>query len=94
MLSFVRLRSTRTPSISRSVRESSKSSISPAELTIELGMKQTEYELEQFPALMYCGSEYVILAFSSGKLLCTRLTDYETVSEAIENMASRVQAVM
>lgn len=70
------------------------SDISLEALTIELGMERTEYEPEQFPALMYRGSEYVILVFASGKILCTGLTDLQAVSEAIENMASRVRAVV
>jgi len=63
-------------------------------LTIELGMTQTEYEPEQFPALMYRGENHVILVFSSGKLLCTGLTDLENVTNALEDMVSRLQAVV
>lgn len=70
------------------------SNISLEALTIELGMERTEYEPEQFPALMYRDSESVMLVFSSGKLLCTGLTDFNAVSEAIKNMASRIQAVV
>jgi transcription initiation factor TFIID TATA-box-binding protein len=69
------------------------SPISLEALTLELGMEQTEYEPEQFPALMYRGSEYVILVFASGKLLCTGLTDLDAVSEAIDDLADRIQAV-
>lgn len=68
--------------------------ISLEALTIELGMERTEYEPEQFPALMYRDSESVMLIFSSGKFLCTGLTDLEAISEAIETMASRIQAVV
>lgn len=70
------------------------SNISLEALTIELGMERTEYEPEQFPALMYRDSDYVMLVFSSGKLLCTGLTDLQAVSEAIENMTSRVQVIV
>jgi transcription initiation factor TFIID TATA-box-binding protein len=63
-------------------------------LIIELGMAQTEYEPEQFPALMYRREDYVILVFSSGKLLCTGLTDLDDVTDAIEDMVSRIQAVV
>lgn len=42
-------------------------------LTLELRMEQTEYEPEQFSALMYRDLEYVVPVFSSGKLLCTGL---------------------
>lgn len=62
-------------------------------LTLELGMEQTEYEPEQFPALMYRDSECVILVFSSGKLLCTGLTDIDVVSKAIKDLTERIQAV-
>ena len=70
------------------------SPISLEALVLELGMEQTEYEPEQFPALMYRDSEYVVLVFSSGKLLCTGLTDMQSVSEAIETMSSRIQAIV
>lgn len=69
------------------------SPISLEALTIELGMERTEYEPEQFPALMYSDSDYVVLVFSNGKLLCTGLTDLDAVSEAIDNITERIQAV-
>lgn len=63
-------------------------------LTLELGMEHTEYEPEQFPALMYRKEDYVMLVFASGKLLCTGLTDVADVTDAIESMESRLQAVV
>lgn len=60
---------------------------------VKLGMERTEYEPEQFPALMYRASDYVILIFSSGKLLCTGLTDLDAVSEAFDDIAPRIQAL-
>ena len=63
-------------------------------LTLELGMEQTEYEPEQFPALMYREEDYVMLVFASGKLLCTGLTDVADVTDAIEQMESRLRAVV
>ena len=63
-------------------------------LTLELGMEQTEYEPEQFPALMYREEDYVMLVFASGKLLCTGLTDVADVADAIEQMESRLRAVV
>lgn len=69
------------------------SNISLEALAIELGMERTEYEPEQFPALMYRDSDSVLLVFSSGKLLCTGLTEPQAVSGAIEKMASRIETV-
>lgn len=63
-------------------------------LALELGMEQTEYEPEQFPALIYRNSDSVILVFSSGKILCTGLTDLQAVSEAVEDMADQIQAII
>lgn len=68
--------------------------ISLEALTLELGMEQTEYEPEQFPALMYRDSEYVVLVFASGKLLCTGLTNRDAVSDAIDSISSQIQAVV
>ena len=62
------------------------------QLAIKLGMESVEYEPEQFPALMHRGADHVMLVFSSGKLLCTGLTDLESVAEAIEEMVSQIQA--
>ncbi len=62
-------------------------------LMIGLGMERTEYEPEQFPALMYRDSTYVVLVCSSGRLLCTGLTDLDAISEAIDDIAERSQAV-
>ena len=70
------------------------SPISLEALMLELGMERTEYEPEQFPALMYRDSEYVVLVFSSGKLLCTGLTDLDEVSEAIQRVSSKIQPVV
>lgn len=63
-------------------------------LAIKLGMEQTEYEPEQFPALIYRGQDYVMLVFASGKLLCTGLTDADSVAEAVESFISRIHSVV
>ena len=62
-------------------------------LTLELGFDTVEYEPEQFPALLYRAEDHVILVFSSGKLLCTGLTDIDQISSAIDEVASRIRAV-
>lgn len=63
-------------------------------LALELGMDTVEYEPEQFPALMYRGSNHVMLVFASGKLLCTGLTDLDEVSVSIEKMKTRIDGIV
>lgn len=59
-------------------------------LVVDLGFEQTEYEPEQFPALIYRSDDFVMLIFASGKLLCTGLTDLTDVSNAFNNIADRI----
>lgn len=61
-------------------------------LALELGLERVEYEPEQFPALIYRDSESdaVILVFSSGKLLCTGLSDLDVISDRIEAFYNKV----
>ena len=61
---------------------------------IPLELLTVEYEPEQFPALMYRGADHVILVFASGKLLCTGLTNLKAVSEAVDDLRGRIQAVV
>lgn len=63
-------------------------------LAVELGLGSVEYEPEQFPALIYRGSDHVMLVFSSGKLLCTGLTSLDDISEAVEEMKERIEPVL
>lgn len=62
------------------------SSVQLEVLAMQLGLERVEYEPEQFPALIYRDSESdaVILVFSSGKLLCTGLTDLDAIADRIE----------
>ena len=62
-------------------------------LAVHLGMESVEYEPEQFPALLFRGSDYTILLFSSGKVVCTGLTTCEDVASAIDEFESQIQAV-
>jgi transcription initiation factor TFIID TATA-box-binding protein len=62
-------------------------------LAIHLGMESAEYEPEQFPALLFRGTDHTILLFSSGKAVCTGLTDLSDISGAIDKMASRINSV-
>ncbi|MDL0144531.1 TATA-box-binding protein [Halobacterium salinarum] len=61
-------------------------------IAIELGLEQTEYEPEQFPALIYRGGESVILVFASGKLVCTGLSDLDKISSAIDDIAEQIES--
>jgi len=60
-------------------------------IPIRLGFEQTEYEPEQFPALIYRKSEFVVLIFSSGKIVCTGITDSDTIPSAIEDVTAEVE---
>lgn len=62
-------------------------------LVVELGFEATEYEPEQFPAVIYRQLVYVVLIFSSGRLLCTGLTDVDEITEAIQDVKERIQSV-
>jgi len=63
-------------------------------LAIELGMDAVEYEPEQFPALLYRGPDYVILVFSSGKFLCTGLTDLDEINSIMDEMSNKIKSVV
>ena len=60
-------------------------------LAIGLGLEQTEYEPEQFPALIYRGKGSVILIFASGKLVCTGLTHLEQIASAIGDVTTEIE---
>jgi transcription initiation factor TFIID TATA-box-binding protein len=63
-------------------------------LALGLGMNRTEYEPEQFPALMYRGEGYVVLVFSNGKLLCTGPNSLENTDKALEQMIESVREII
>ena len=56
-------------------------------------MEQTEYEPEQFPALIYRREDAVLLIFSSGKIVCTGLTDLDQISLAIDDITEQIEAL-
>ena len=62
-------------------------------IALGLGLEQTEYEPEQFPALIYRGGDSVLLVFSSGKVVCTGLTDLEQISSAIEDVTAEIETL-
>jgi transcription initiation factor TFIID TATA-box-binding protein len=60
-------------------------------LAIGLGLESTEYEPEQFPALIYRGGDSVLLVFSSGKIVCTGQTDLNLISSAIDDITEQIE---
>jgi transcription initiation factor TFIID TATA-box-binding protein len=58
-----------------------------------LGLEQTEYEPEQFPALIYRREDAVLLIFSSGKIVCTGSTDLDQISSAINGTTKQIDAL-
>lgn len=67
-------------------------SIDLERLVIELGFKHTEYEPEQFPALIYRPPELdvTLLIFSSGKIIIGGTMSEATAREAIEDLAAHL----
>jgi transcription initiation factor TFIID TATA-box-binding protein len=61
-------------------------------VALQLGLEHVEYEPEQFPALIYRDSESdaVILVFSSGKLLCTGLSDLDSIAKAVKAFNEKI----
>jgi transcription initiation factor TFIID TATA-box-binding protein len=61
-------------------------------LALQLGLERTEYEPEQFPALIYRDSvsDAVILVFASGKLLCTGLSHLDEITNVVERFTEKM----
>ena len=62
-------------------------------IAIGIGLEQTEYEPEQFPALIYRREDAVLLIFSSGKIVCTGLTDLDQISSGIDEFISQIESL-
>jgi transcription initiation factor TFIID TATA-box-binding protein len=62
-------------------------------IAIGLGLNQTEYEPEQFPALIYRLDDAVFLVFASGKIVCTGLADLDQIGLAIDEMIERIDTL-
>jgi transcription initiation factor TFIID TATA-box-binding protein len=62
-------------------------------IAIGLGLERTEYEPEQFPALIHRDGDSVALVFTSGKIVCTGLTDLEQISSAIDEITEQIEAL-
>jgi transcription initiation factor TFIID TATA-box-binding protein len=62
-------------------------------LAVELGLERTEYEPEQFPALIYRKERAVILLFANGKLICTGLTSVNHISSSIDRVCTQIDKI-
>jgi len=84
-----------TAEISNIVATAELNSIPSLEaLAIGLGLEQTEYEPEQFPALIYRGGESVILIFASGKIVCTGLTNLDKICSSIDSITTQIETLV
>jgi len=61
-------------------------------LAIGLGLEVTEYEPEQFPALVYRApnQDCVILIFGSGRVVITGAKDIESAEQAFTSLCERI----
>jgi len=81
-----------TAEIKNIVATAELDSLPPLEaIAIGLGLERTEYEPEQFPALIYRGGDSVLLVFASGKIICTGLTDFDQISSAIDDITKQIE---
>ncbi|CCQ35484.1 TATA-binding transcription initiation factor [Natronomonas moolapensis 8.8.11] len=62
-------------------------------IAIGLGLEQTEYEPEQFPALIHRYKGSVLLVFSSGKIVCTGAAEMKQVSSVIDDITEQIEAI-
>jgi transcription initiation factor TFIID TATA-box-binding protein len=60
-------------------------------LTIALGLEQTEYEPEQFPAIVYRPPQFAVtlLIFSTGKVIVGGTTDREEAKSALQRVQEK-----
>lgn len=61
-------------------------------LTIALGLENTEYEPEQFPAIIYRPPQFkvTLLIFSTGKIIVGGTTNREEAESAIQHLEQEV----
>ena len=65
--------------------------------TLAVKLRNTEYEPEQFPGLVYKlgdGSRATFLLFSNGKIVCTGTTGQSEVEAAVEKLKANLAKVM
>jgi transcription initiation factor TFIID TATA-box-binding protein len=62
-------------------------------IAIGLGLEDTEYEPEQFPAVIYRSENAVFLIFASGKIVCTGIAEVEQISSAIDKITKKIDTM-
>lgn len=63
-------------------------------LSVSLGLEYTEYEPEQFPGVIYReGAGAVILFFSSGKIIITKVNTYRDTLQTFQGVTSKVNQI-
>jgi transcription initiation factor TFIID TATA-box-binding protein len=64
-------------------------------LTIALGLEQTEYEPEQFPAIVHRPPQFAVtlLIFSTGKVIVGGTTDREEAKSALQHVEDELTAL-
>lgn len=63
-------------------------------LAIVLGLEKTEYELEQFPGLIYRSDYSTILIFAAGKIVITGFTLHETASSESDELRDELEELI
>jgi transcription initiation factor TFIID TATA-box-binding protein len=58
-------------------------------------LENTSYEPDQFPGLVYNIEELgaILLVFSTGKIVCTGVKNFEDASKAIEIMKDKILSI-
>lgn len=61
-------------------------------IALELGLENTEYEPEQFPAVIYKPPEFdcTVLLFSTGRLLITGVRERGTAEKVLEHLIEKI----
>jgi transcription initiation factor TFIID TATA-box-binding protein len=64
-------------------------------VAIQLGLDRTEYEPEQFPALIYRPERYkcVLLIFDTGKIVITGAKDVEAAQSVLDDLSQKISNV-
>lgn len=65
------------------------------ELAVTLGLEQIEYEPELFPGLIWRAPSdgFTMLVFSSGRIVCTGLTELEEIVEAMDRFKEHLSTM-